>query len=219
MDKVRIQFEKLKNQGKIRIAEKVKKLSKVDTFEAGFSVKGPKTIKYNGGMNKLQDDEINFWLLHEEGHFKNPFKKTQYVYLGILFILLIPLMLALGAYLHSGTIESILLLLISCILFLLILHPLACVWMKKIQQNREYEADDFACKKIDNPLRIESAFKQARYHSTNKKSCLKKIFAYIICAKCSHPSVEDRISRIKNNYSEIVLSESENERMDEKLVQ
>ena len=213
MDKVTIQFEKLKSQGKINIAEKVK-ISDVDNFNAGL---GSKTIKYNAGMNKLQDDEINFWLLHEEGHFDNSFKIIHYVYLGgILLILLIPLRLAPTIFsLLSGTTDSILLLLAaffsllltSYFLLLLVLHPLLCIWMKRIQQNYEYKADDFACKKIDNTLKIESAFKQARYHSTNEKNCKQKIFDCIICIKNSHPSDEDRISRMKKNHDEIILLE------------
>ena len=203
-DKVTIQFKKLKSQGEINIAKKVK-MSKVDNFQA---IKKYKTIEYDKGMNKLQDDEINFWLLHEEGHLENPIKKIHCIYLGcILIISLIPLMLAFGFYFFSSITDSNSLLAISFFLFPLILHPLACVWMKNIQQNREYKADDFACKKIDNPLRIKSVFKQARYHSTNNKNCPQKIFACIICKKNSHPSDEDRISRMKKNHDEIILLE------------
>ena len=219
MDKVTIQFEKLQSQGKINLAEKVK-MSNIDTFEAESSLKDHKTIKYNEGMINLQDDEINFWLLHEEGHFVDPMKKIHRLYFFvIIFISLIPLMLAFISHiLLSGNIYTTLLLIVSFFLFPLILNLFACRWMRNIQQKREYEADDFACKKIDNPLKIESVFEQARYHSTNKKNCLQKIFACIICSKLAHPSDEDRINRIKKNHSEIILLESEKERMDEKIV-
>ena len=203
MDKVTIQFEKLKSQGKINIAEKVK-ISDVDNFNAGL---GSKTIKYNAGMNKLQDDEINFFLLHEEGHFDNPQKIMHYIYLLIiLFLSLIPFIIV-KFYLFNGTEVYVLLLIVSFFLIPLIFTPLACIWMKRIQQNYEYEADDFACKKIDNPFRIESAFKQARYHSTNNKKWWQKIFLCIICSKYSHPSDEDRINRMKKNHNEIIVLE------------
>jgi Zn-dependent protease with chaperone function len=107
----------------------------------------------------------------------------------------------------NGTEVSVLLQIVSLILFPLIFTPLACIWMKRIQQNYEYEADDFACNEINNPLRIESVFKQARYHSTNNKKRWQKIFDCIICKKHSHPSDEDRISRMKQNHDEIILLE------------
>lgn len=217
MDKVRTQFEELKSQGKIVIAEKVKKSSKVDNFEA---IKKSRTIKYNDGMIKLQDDDINFWLLHEEGHLFDPLKVTPIVYLVIIILIsFFPLILVIFfPELLGSTINTNFLSIVSLCLFFPIFRPLACRWMKNIQQNREYDADDFACNKIDNTLRIESTFKRARFSSTNNKKWWQKILPFIICKKYSHPSDEDRIKRIKQNHSEIILLESEKEKIYEKNV-
>ena len=90
-------------------------------------------------------------------------------------------------------------------LLLLILPRLMCIWIKCIYQNNEYKADDYACKNIDNPLRIVSVFEQAKYYSKNKKDI--QIFAFIVCSKLAHPSIDYRISRIKKNHNRIIILE------------
>jgi beta-lactamase regulating signal transducer with metallopeptidase domain len=43
-------------------------------------------IKYNDRMNELSKEDIEFCLLHEEGHLKNPVKIRDWLYLLIPFL-------------------------------------------------------------------------------------------------------------------------------------
>ena len=196
MDRVTIQFEKLKSQGKINIAEKVR-MSKVDTFEAKS-----KAIEYNKGMNKLQNDEINFYLLHEEGHFVD--RRTKYIIITIIFIIYVYIWYFTISNL-SGFVSKFLYVALAIFLLIILLVRI----MSKLSQHHEYKADDYACEKIDNPLRIELVFKQARYHSTNTKNPLNNILNTIFPR---HPSDKDRINRMKKNHSRIIVLEKEKER-------
>lgn len=69
--------------------------------------------------------------------------------------------------------------------------------MRFISQNNEYEADDFACNNIDNPLGIISVFEHTRNLLVKEKHLVKRLFSK--CSQFTHPSDNDRISRIKEN--------------------
>lgn len=201
MDKVTIQFEKLKSQGKINIAEKVKK-SDVDTFEAGLFCK---TIKYNKEMKNLSDDVINFWLLHEEGHFDNPNPWLELVYIltpSLLAVIVVSLFC-----LYDVTLITCTLFVLIFLIVIRIMPRLLCIWMECIYQNYEYKADDYACKNIDDSLRIVSVFKHTRALFKKKGGYIRKKLLYFGCSKYSHPSDEDRINRMKQNHDEIILLE------------
>jgi len=188
MDKVTIQFEKLQSQGKINLAEKVK-MSNVDTFKAKLS--GLKTIEYNERMIKLQDEEINFWLLHEEGHFVD--RKNKYP----VFIIWFSIFVIFFTFIQSNDIDYLNLLNLSILIILFVLGFVG------LSHHYEYKADDYACKHIDCQLKVKSLFNNVRNNSTidvneRKKGPKKSL---------THPSDDDRISRLHKNHSGIILLE------------
>lgn len=145
MDKVEIQFDKLRLQGKINNAEKVE-IDGVNNFKAKLC---SPIIQYNKEMNKLLDDEISFMLLHEEGHFINPEKKFLCsLFVGFIIVIVLPILM----YFRLGLSAFVLALLYIFTLLLFIL--LSYVSLKYIYQDFEYKADDYACKNTDNPLDI-----------------------------------------------------------------
>lgn len=193
MDKVRIQFDKLKLQGKIRIAEKVN-IAKVNNFKADSK---SNSILYNENMNKLIDDDIDFMLLHEDGHFINPIKKIHMFYFRCIFVFAILMAIILLIFFICNLLSYTVLIILLIFLFLIFLF-LMYIWMRIFSQNNEYEADDYACNNIDNPLGIISVFEHTKHLSVRENHPVKNLFNEF--SKFTHPSFDDRISRIKENY-------------------
>lgn len=77
-NKVERVFRRLKAEGKIKIAKDIAMKKWVPNFKAGIF----KRMKYNARMNGLSEEDIEFCLLHEEGHFKCPVKKKRMVLFG-----------------------------------------------------------------------------------------------------------------------------------------
>ena len=189
MDKVTIQFNKLKLQGKIKNGEKVN-IAKVNNFKAGSDKS--KTILYNKNMNELLNDEIDFWLLHEEGHFVHSEKKSFCSLIGLSLLLTVASLCGFGLkWLQHEWLSAIVLLLIYIIILFLIIF----LWLRWIYQDFEYKADDYACKNIDNPLEITALFEHLISHSMDEMDKISIIFSNL-----SHPSIDNRITRILKNY-------------------
>ena len=174
MDKITQEFNYLRLHGKIKKIEHVK-ASNVRNFSAG---KFKKVIKYNPNMNLLGKTEIDFCLLHEEGHYANPIKLIHITYI-VLFLIIY---LALSANIIIATIF----LFLAC-----------CCWSIGIYQNYEYKADDYACNYFDELPNIKSVFE--KIDSMQKKDMVHKIGN--IGSKLSHPSAENRIKRIENHFN------------------
>lgn len=178
MDNVTQEFESLVAQGKISKAKKVK-TAKVNNFRI---LKGSKTIRYNSQMNQFSKEDIDFFLLHEEGHLKNPFKLIEWIILATIILIFYFLFwsgfgpLAMFFYLYS-------------------LH----VFLIERCQKYEYLADDFACKNIDNPR--EGILALNRIKTTNLK--INKWLLYFLITLgvgYKHPPNEKRIQRIYEKY-------------------
>ena len=166
MDKVSTQFNNLVLQGKINKAKKVK-MANVYNFKSGlFS----KIIKYNKNMNKLTNDDINFCLLHEEGHYVNAIKIHHLAYLVILYILI---WLSVDIFLNKYFQYNFLLIFVHGFLTFLMMIPVIRIWLSRIYQNYEYKADDYACENIDNLLEILYIFDNIDSNTSIKKTYLK----------------------------------------------
>lgn len=194
MDKVLTQFNDLALQGKINKAKKVK-VAKVDNFKSElFS----KIIKYNRNMNKLTNDEINFCLLHEEGHYVNAIKKRHWAYLTIIIMLYLAIGIIVQIFLNKYFQNNFLSGIVATFLTLfLILIPFIRIWLSRIYQNYEYKADDYACENVDNPHEILSIFDNLESHNAIKKNIFIIKLLRILGSDLAHPTTEDRIDRIK----------------------
>ena len=189
MTKVLTQFNNLILQGKINKAKKVK-IAKVYNFKSGLFFK---IIKYNKNMNKLTNDEINFCLLHEEGHYVNAIKIRHWAYLVMSYILIsISIYIFLNKYF-----QYIFLGFVTGFLTLLIMIPVIRIWLSRIYQNYEYKADEYACENIDNPHEILSIFDHLDSINIMKKNSFAIKLLRIFGSGLAHPTDEDRIERIK----------------------
>lgn len=185
MDKVERVYRRLKAEGKIQIARNIVKKKWLPNFKAGMF----KRIKYNPLMNELPEDDIEFCLLHEEGHFKHPVKLREWFYLVVPF-----LMLLLIAYVQSPYVQSASLGAFAMFIFLLSIH----YWFIEIYQKYEYWADEYASNNIPDPL--------VRIYALDRipKKKINKFFHYIAITlgiEYIHPRKEERIERIKERFS------------------
>ena len=185
MDKVTKEFKKLVAQGKINKAKKVKD-TKVDYFKAGIH----KVIKYNIQMNELTKEDIDFCLLHEEGHYNNPIKLIDRICFAIPFLLIC----IIGLF---DNIIPVNIRFISGLMSMLFLLYFIHVWLIEVHQKYEYLADDYACKNIDNPRDRILALKRLPKIKKNKWI---KYLSITVGTDYLHPSNEDRINRIKKNF-------------------
>ena len=192
MDKVTKEFEKLINQGKINKAKRVKATKRIYDLKAAGIIR--KTIKYNPQINEPPKEYIDFYLLHEEGHFVNPVKGVEWFYLIIPFLLVVTVTL-----LAKFNIIPVNLLFPSGFMTMLFLIYSIHVWLIDVYQKYEYLADDYACKNVDDPLNGISALNHLPVKKINKWI---GYFLITLGAGYAHPSDEKRIKRIKKNYHE-----------------
>jgi len=193
IDKVSTQFNNLVLQGKINKANKVK-ITKLPDFRSGlFS----KIIKYNKNMNKLTNDNINFCLLHEEGHYVNPIKIYHWAYLAIIIMLYFVFGFIVNNILNLYFQQNFLLNIVTAFLPLPIFIYSIRIWLSQIYQDYEYKADHYACENVDNPLEILSIFDDLESHDTIKINTFTRTLLRILGSNLAHPSVKDRIDRIK----------------------
>ena len=190
MDKVTKEFEKLIDQGKINKAKRVKATKRIDDLKAAGIMR--KTIKYNPQINELLEEDIDFCLLHEEGHFVNPVKGVDWFYLIIPFLFVVTVTL-----LANFNIIPVYLLFISGFMTMFFLIYFLHFWWIEVYQKYEYLADDYACKNVDDPLNGISALNRLSVIKINKWIWYVSI---TLGADHAHPSKEERINRIKKNY-------------------
>ena len=190
MDRVTKEFEKLIDQGKINKAERVKATKRIYNLKAAGIIR--KTIKYNPQINGSLEEDIDFYLLHEEGHFVNPVKVIE----RIIPFLLIGTPPLLGYF--SISIIPANHLFASGFMTMFFLIYFLHFWWIEVYQKYEYLADDYACKNVDNPLIGISALNHLPIININKwVRCLLITFG----ADYAHPSNEKRINRVKKNYN------------------
>ena len=190
MDKVTKEFEKLIDQGKINKAKRVKATKRIDDLKAAGIMR--KTIKYNPQINELLEEDIDFCLLHEEGHFVNPVKGVEWFYLIIPFLSVVTVTL-----LVYFNIIPVYLLFISGFMTMLFFLCSLHVWMIDVYQKYEYLADDYACKNVNDPLKGISVLNRLSVIKINKWIGYASI---TFGADHAHPSKEERINRVKKNY-------------------
>ena len=188
MDKVERVFRQLKAEGKIRIAKDVAIENKEPNFKAGS-----KKIKYNERMNELSEEDIEFGLLHEEGHFKCPVKKIDWFFLIIPLTLLFPFLLLVFMY----PFLSQYIVYITFIYMLLYLFVYTRFWLSKFYQKYEYLADEYSCINLSNPL--NSIYALDRIPNYSRNNGLKNIFI-ALGSKHAHPTHEQRIENIKEKF-------------------
>ena len=177
MDKVERVFRRLKAEGKIKIAKDIAMKKWVPNFKAGIF----KKMKYNARMNGLSEEDIEFCLLHEEGHFKCPVKKREWFYLVISSLLFY---LFTSFFPSSGV--------IAMFLFLLYIR----VWAFEFYQKYEYFADEFAAKNVPNPSERISALNRI---PKNQNKWLYYILI-TVGVEYLHPTIEERKNRIKDKF-------------------
>ena len=163
IDEVSTQFNNLVLQGKINKAKKVK-MANVYNFKSGLIFK---IIKYNKNMNKLTNDDIDFCLLHEEGHYVNAIKIRHFAYIVIPVILIY---ISVSIFLNNFFQYNFLFNFVPGFLTLLTMIPLLRIRLSRIYQNYEYKADNYACENIDNPQKILSIDDLDSTNTTIKKT-------------------------------------------------
>jgi Zn-dependent protease with chaperone function len=196
MDKVEEVFQRLKEDGRIKIAKNISIDRRVPTFEADNGM-FKKTIKYNNQMNKLSEEDIEMGLLHEEGHFRYPYSKKETILLvwpALLFLLIM-----LGFSLKNELLSYLVLLGATLMFFFLCnLHK----WFREISQKHEYLADEFAFKNVPNPLNRLSSFDRIIKRKHAEKLRWRNYIEITLGYSHSHPSLTERNERIKRIFQE-----------------
>ena len=205
MDKVKKEFEKLIDQGKINKAKGVEATEGIDYLAKGIMCK---TIKYNPQINESPEEYIDFYLLHEEGHFVNPVKGIECVFL-IISLLLIVAVTLLGCFstipllAHFSIIPVNLLFASGLGVMFFLIFLFIHIWLIYVYQKYEYSADDYACKHVDDPLigiSALSALSALNRRPVKKIDKWKGYVLIVLGANYAHPSMEKRINRIKKDY-------------------
>jgi Zn-dependent protease with chaperone function len=195
-EKIKLIFEELKSKGLISSKRKIKPSRIVPNFKSGLVFYN--TIIYNPKLSPMQENNIRFCLLHEEGHKV----KHQYGTPGIILFLILASIPVFFNFLLSGN-NPILTLSIEIYSLMFILISVK-IFSESLRGD-EFESDLFASTilrdsyGIKNPSGIlyntlTEIFSILKPKYSEKVSISERI---IIGLLSYHPSIEDRVKNIR----------------------
>ncbi len=154
-------------------------------------------------MNELSEENIEFSLLHEEGHFKYPKKMVDKFYILIpflplvLFVLFLLVTLIFPVYLIVRLMYFLNSVIFGMMAMFILLYGIHVRFIR-VNQKYEYLADEFAANYFPNPSgRLESTLNQLPELKINKWF---KYFLITLGFEYAHPTHEQRIENIKEKF-------------------